>query len=119
MEATNSTTGDSDEQTREDGIGCECCARQSLPQLRNIRLLNEKHHKQGCRHKEQGNGEKWIHLADNLIDRQHRSDEVINEDNNNPECTVTQQTHGRYMRHTQSLQQGGWAIYEHGANHHQ
>ena len=46
--------------------------------------MDEKPYHQGASHEEQREGKERIDLADNLVDRQHRGDDVIDKDNSHP-----------------------------------
>ena len=119
METTDSTTGNSDEQTGEDALRCERGLSNALPHLRDIRHLHKQHRHQGYSHKQQGECEQGVNLSDNLIDRHHRGNDIIHEDDNNPECTVTQYPDAWHTAQAQFLQQQSRTVHKHGSYHHQ
>ena len=87
MEATDGTAGNADEHDGEDGqcnrIGMRVL--QSVPYLRQCRMVDVKHYQNTDRHEQQGNGEQRVYLTDNLIYRQQSGKDIISENNNNPE----------------------------------
>ena len=64
---------------------------------------------QGTRHKQQRESEQRIHLTDDLIDRQHRRDDIIAENDNHPHDGLT----------THAMQDLGRRIHKHRTYHHQ
>ena len=90
MESADRATGDGDKHTGEDivgkglRIGLLGHIAESVPHLREHGPLDEQHGHQRHRHEEQREGEERIDLADNLVDRQHRGDDVIDEDQDDP-----------------------------------
>ena len=98
MEAADGTAGNSDEEAREygvvgnerlasepSGILVEVGLRKVAPQFRNNGLLDEESHQECQCHKDEREGKERIYLANDLVDRQHRGNDVIGEDHNNPE----------------------------------
>ena len=128
MEATDGSTGDGDEEAWEDRtllderfrtqprrILVEIAGSQIAPQLRQGWPLDEQSDHQRTCHEKQREGKERIYLSDNLVDRQKRSDDVVDEDEDNPEHLTS---HKR-ARIADAIQNNGRTIYKHGTHHHQ
>ena len=89
METTDGTTGNGDEQGGENAVlqfqplGTEVA--EMVPQLWQYGHLDKQTHHQCHSHEQHGKGEDGIELADNLVDGQHRGDDIIAEDDENPQ----------------------------------
>ena len=90
MKTGNGSTGNCDEHHREDGarLRLRMGILQSVPQFGQRRVVYIEHHQDTHRHEDKGHGEKRVNLADNLVDRQQGSQDVIDEDDDNPKGDV-------------------------------
>ena len=90
VEARDGTAGDGDEQHGEDAVGPTVWLRRGphvvavRPQFGQRGPVEEEPHHQRPSHEQQRQGEQRIDLADDLVDGQHRGDEVIAEDDDDP-----------------------------------
>ena len=84
VETADGATGNGDEQCGENAGRRQGLYRQAFPNLGQVRHLHKQHHHQRCCHKEQREGKERIYLADNLVDRQHRGNDIVNEDDQRP-----------------------------------
>ena len=128
METTDCTAGDGDEEaweertllherlrTQPSRVLVEIGRSQIAPQLRQLRPLHEQSYHQRSRHEEQREGEERIYLADNLVDRQQRGDDVVDEDDDNPEHLAAQER----TRMADAIENDGRTIHEYRTHHHQ
>ncbi len=51
--------------------------------------MQEQPHHQRTSHEQQREGEQRIHLTDDLVDRQHRGDDIIHEDDAHPHQRIS------------------------------
>ena len=112
VETTYGATGDSDEKGWENGR-LEPFAVNSVGKFGKRWPLNEEHHHESQRHENHGNGKQRVYLAYNLIDREHRGDDVINEDYAAPDVNPGE-TFATDIAKNQSRR-----INKNGSNHHQ
>ena len=107
----NGTAGNADEHNREDrqmtGIG----VRHPVRDFRQRRMIDEQHHQNADRHKQQSGSKQRIDFPDNLIDRQQGRQDVIQEHDNDPESSIQ-------MFRCQLCQQAGRPGHKHGADQH-
>ena len=79
------------------------------PDLRDGGPVQEEPYHQRTCHEQQREGKQRIHLADDLIDRQHRGDDIVEEDNSHPHHRVA----------TNGVQDLCRRIHEHRSHHDQ
>ena len=89
MEAADSATGDGNEQSGEDRRS-ESFATNTFIQFGQLRPLDEEHSHQRHSHKQHGDGKQRIDFTDNLVDRQHRGNDVVDEDDAAPDIDPQQ-----------------------------
>ena len=114
METADGSAGNRNKQSREDAVSP---ARISLkahisevgPQLGQRRPLHEERHHQRSSHEQQRKGKERVDLADNLVDRQHRGDDIVTENN----------TYPHHRRTTDVVQYLGRRVDKHRSYHHQ
>ena len=87
MEAANSSAGDGDEHHREYGVAL-IFRTESVPHLRKVGLADIEHDQDSDCHEEQSEGEERIDTTDDLVDREHSSQDIVYEDDCNPEIDV-------------------------------
>ena len=104
VKTRDGTTGNRNEESRED-IVLPCLRLRSSahiievsPNLRNRRPMQEQPHHQRACHKQQREGEQRINLTDNLVDRQHRSDDIVTEDDKHPHHRLAAQLMQNHSR---------------------
>ena len=128
MKTTDSATGNGNKETWEERtllherlraqprrVLVEIGRSQITPQLRQGRPLHEQSYHQRSRHEKQREGKERIYLANNLIDRQQRGNDVVDEDDDNPEHLSTQER----ARVTNAIENDGRTIHKHCTHHHQ
>ena len=124
MKTTDGPTRYADKHDGKDRQGSSIRMRvpQPIPQLRKSRMMHIQHHQDTHRHEKQSHRKQRIHLTDNLINRQHRSQYIIQEHHHNPERRVqhlrsqlrqqtgrprhkhsTHQNHQHHRKHTHHL----------------
>ena len=90
METGDGTTGHRDKQSREDSIlprfwlGGGSHIVEVCPQLWQCGPVDEQPYHQGTSHKQQREGKQGIYFSDDLVDGQHRGNDVIAEDDDHP-----------------------------------
>ena len=60
------------------------CIGKAISKLWQIRMMHIQHDKNSDSHKQERNGKQRIYFPDNLINRQQRCQDIIQENNNNP-----------------------------------
>ena len=95
MKTRDGTTGDRDKQGREylilKQVGV-CLLSQVTcvrPEFRQRRPIQEEPYHQSTCHKQQREGEQRIDLTDDLVNRQHRGDDIIAKDDRHPHQGIT------------------------------
>ncbi|CCY01411.1 unknown [Prevotella sp. CAG:924] len=122
MEATDGSAGDRQEQTREERIGSHIRGGaqhgsrhiavgiiKTCPQLRQIGHRHIEIDQQRESHEEQGKGKDGIEPANDLVNGQHRGQNVIDQDHNHP----------AHRRPTEIFQQKGRTVDKHNTHHQQ
>ena len=112
MEATDGTTGNRDEQSREYRRG-ESFTADAVVQLGQRRPLDEQHGHQCHGHEQHGNGEQRVDLSDDLINRKHRGNDIIHKDDAAPDIYPSE-SFTAYLTEDQRR-----TIYKHRTYHHQ
>ena len=112
METADSTTGNGDEQSGEDG-GREPFTVNAVVQFGQRGPLDEQHRHQRYCHEEHRDGKEWIDLADDLVDGQHRGNDIINEDDAAPDINP------REPLATQFAEDECRTVHKHRTHHHQ
>ena len=88
MEAADCTAGYGYEQAREYRLPCQSNFRplvgQPVPEFRNGRPFHEQANHEGYGHEYERNCEQRVDLADDLVDRKHRGDHIIEEYQDHP-----------------------------------
>ena len=121
MEPADGSTSDGDEHHREDRrVTVHIFRAEAVPHLWKVGPSDEKHHHDAESHEQQHEGEKRIHLPDDFVDREHRCQKIIKEDDDNPEVEV-EEVGGNLVKDGGRLRDEGDADKHHeyyGEHHH-
>ena len=90
METRNGTAGNRDEHHRENGVvgGVVVTVLHAAPKFRNFRLIDDESHEDGHSHSQQQDAEDGVDLADKFVDGQERGNQIISQDDDNPNIGV-------------------------------
>ena len=90
------------------GIAVEVARAKVAPQFGKVRHLDEQAYHQCHGHEQQREGEEGIYLANDLVDGQHRGDDIIDEDDHDPQ----------HLRPAHAMKDDGGTVDEDYADHH-
>ena len=109
VKTADSTTGNGDEQGREDGGAVH--GRQSVGQFGQRRPFHEEDNHHSRCHENHGNGKNWVDFPDDLADGQDGGNEIIDKDERTPEIDPAD------VLAADIAQDDGGAIDKHGTYH--
>ena len=118
MEAGDRTAGNGDEHEAPDRSALRVEVGEVVPDLGDLIALGEDTKTHAERHDDEADTEHGVDLTDNLVDGQERCDEVVDQDQNQPEELAGEDT-GAAAVGAQQLDEAGGADSEHGADHHE
>ena len=116
MEAGNSAASHGDEHEAPDGSALRMHVIEVAPDLGDLVALGEDTQAYADGHDDQADAEDGVDLADQLVDGQEGGDEVVDQDQDQPEHLAAQNAGGIGA---QQLQQASGANSKHGADHDQ
>ena len=118
MEAGDRAAGDGDEHEAPDRSALRVEVGEVVPDLGDLIALGEDTQSHAERHNDQADTEQGVNLTDDLVDGQERCDEVVDQDQDQPEQLAGHNA-GAAAVGEQQLDEAGGADSEHGADHHE
>ena len=118
MEAGDRAAGDGDEHKAPDRSGLRVEVSEVVPDLGDLVALGEDTERHAECHDDEADAEQGVDLTNDLVDGQERCDEVVDQDQNQPEELAGKDA-GAAALGAQQLDEAGGADSEHGADHHE